>query len=132
MRALLLVDRHLSQAGLNGRTVLIQQSGELVPKPLSLPEHVAALIVSFLPRDWFVISEEERRRRRERRSEQQQRRPQQLCECCGVRPGTKKCMGCRAAWYCSRECQVSAWGVHKRACKRAQKEEEEKRKEGSE
>ena len=32
----------------------------------------------------------------------------------------KQCSKCRAHWYCSKECQVEAWGAgHKKDCKRA-------------
>jgi hypothetical protein len=31
-----------------------------------------------------------------------------------------RCSGCKASFYCSRECQVAAWPLHKRVCKRLQ------------
>uniref|UniRef100_A0A0G4HVX9 MYND-type domain-containing protein n=1 Tax=Chromera velia CCMP2878 TaxID=1169474 RepID=A0A0G4HVX9_9ALVE len=32
--------------------------------------------------------------------------------------GTQKCRSCKEARYCSKECQVSHWSVHKEACKK--------------
>ena len=41
------------------------------------------------------------------------------CDNCGNRLKTlSKCAGCRKASYCSRECQVQAWKVHKVECKK--------------
>uniref|UniRef100_A0A383WFL9 MYND-type domain-containing protein n=1 Tax=Tetradesmus obliquus TaxID=3088 RepID=A0A383WFL9_TETOB len=31
-----------------------------------------------------------------------------------------RCSGCRASYYCSRECQLAAWRLHKPVCKRLQ------------
>jgi hypothetical protein len=32
------------------------------------------------------------------------------------------CSGCRASWYCSRDCQRSDWRAHKAVCRRVQEE----------
>ncbi len=43
-----------------------------------------------------------------------------LCDMCAKRIGVKKCSGCCNASiptrYCSRECQVAAWPLHKKTC----------------
>jgi hypothetical protein len=31
-----------------------------------------------------------------------------------------RCSGCKSSFYCSRECQIAAWPLHKRVCKRLQ------------
>ena len=38
------------------------------------------------------------------------------CLECGKEGGLKRCAKCREACYCSRECQVAHWRVHKKAC----------------
>eukprot|EP01117_Protostelium_nocturnum_P015034 TRINITY_DN5789_c0_g1_i2.p2 TRINITY_DN5789_c0_g1~~TRINITY_DN5789_c0_g1_i2.p2 ORF type:complete len:260 (-),score=66.87 TRINITY_DN5789_c0_g1_i2:52-831(-) len=43
------------------------------------------------------------------------------CDNCGVLNPGKKCSGCKAASYCSRECQVAQWPTHKKVCKSKQK-----------
>lgn len=41
----------------------------------------------------------------------------EVCESCGKVGVSKHCSKCRKAYYCSRECQVSAWkGGHKERC----------------
>merc|ERR1711988_1665659 len=37
------------------------------------------------------------------------------CAVCG-QPAEKRCSRCKNEWYCSRECQVEAWGGHKAVC----------------
>eukprot|EP00128_Syssomonas_multiformis_P018226 Colp12_sorted_trinity150504_noHs@13782 len=37
------------------------------------------------------------------------------CACCGEE-ATKRCSRCQNEWYCSRQCQVSAWKNHKKVC----------------
>ena len=42
------------------------------------------------------------------------------CCSCGVARDKKRlnlCSGCRRIWYCSTECQVDDWNIHKRYCK---------------
>jgi hypothetical protein len=34
--------------------------------------------------------------------------------------GKSRCSGCKACFYCSRECQAAAWPLHKRVCKQLQ------------
>jgi len=45
------------------------------------------------------------------------------CQCCGKaekRVGKlKSCTRCKAAFYCSKECQVKDWPSHKKICKKA-------------
>lgn len=42
-----------------------------------------------------------------------------VCGWCGIGIGPfKKCSKCMVVRYCSRECQVAAWPVHKSVCKR--------------
>ncbi|KAL5038330.1 hypothetical protein RTP6_005658 [Batrachochytrium dendrobatidis] len=40
---------------------------------------------------------------------------QPMCGKCG-NPATQRCSKCRSEWYCSRQCQVKAWGQHKSIC----------------
>ena len=49
------------------------------------------------------------------------------CDACGVRTARKKlrrCGRCGVARYCSKECQQTAWKVHKETCQRSSKEED--------
>jgi hypothetical protein len=39
-----------------------------------------------------------------------------LCDECEI-PAMQLCEGCRASWYCSKECQKLAWITHKHLCK---------------
>ena len=42
------------------------------------------------------------------------------CETCGIEnPSLKRCSACKAAYYCSKECQNKAWPTHKHECKKA-------------
>ena len=43
------------------------------------------------------------------------------CHACGE-DAKSICSGCRIVYFCSKECQVSAWPSHKRKCKAAKKE----------
>jgi hypothetical protein len=38
-----------------------------------------------------------------------------VCINCG-KPSSKQCAKCRRVWYCSRECQVINWKIHKEVC----------------
>ena len=38
--------------------------------------------------------------------------------CSRTLPSMKRCTQCRAVLYCSRECQVKNWALHKEECKR--------------
>lgn len=38
------------------------------------------------------------------------------CECCGEFTATKRCSGCKKAWYCSEECQNTNWVLHTYKC----------------
>lgn len=42
----------------------------------------------------------------------------ETCYGCQEREGTKRCMACYHAWYCSKPCQTRDWQTHKLACKR--------------
>ena len=42
----------------------------------------------------------------------------QLCACCCLKEGNKRCGGCKQTYYCSKECQTKHWAVHKRKCKK--------------
>lgn len=46
------------------------------------------------------------------------RRAQALPCCMCLHPSTKQCSGCRAFWYCSKECQRRHWKCHKQECGR--------------
>lgn len=40
-----------------------------------------------------------------------------LCQCCNKNPATKHCASCKTAFYCSKDCQQSHWGIaHKWVC----------------
>jgi hypothetical protein len=43
-----------------------------------------------------------------------------LSEAALVAGAGSRCSGCRACYYCSRECQLAAWRLHKPVCKRLQ------------
>uniref|UniRef100_A0A383W246 phytol kinase n=1 Tax=Tetradesmus obliquus TaxID=3088 RepID=A0A383W246_TETOB len=43
-----------------------------------------------------------------------------LSEAALVAGAGSRCSGCRASYYCSRECQLAAWRLHKPVCKRLQ------------
>ncbi|KAG4436598.1 hypothetical protein IFR05_007918 [Cadophora sp. M221] len=47
-----------------------------------------------------------------------------LCDFCGKGTGYKLCAGCNTTGYCSKECQAKRWSVHKKDCRRVQKERE--------
>ena len=38
------------------------------------------------------------------------------CANCG-KDATQRCSRCKSEWYCSRECQVKRWKIHKELCK---------------
>ncbi|XP_031553369.1 uncharacterized protein LOC116290474 isoform X2 [Actinia tenebrosa] len=44
-----------------------------------------------------------------------------LCSVC-KRDASFLCSGCQGAWYCSAECQLSAWGKHSRDCGQSQRQ----------
>jgi hypothetical protein len=46
--------------------------------------------------------------------------PFPLCWSCERAFGEQKCGGCLLARYCSRECQLAAWKLHKPICKQMQ------------
>lgn len=39
-----------------------------------------------------------------------------VCVYCDAENADKKCGACKQAWYCSRECQISHYKVHKHSC----------------
>ena len=41
---------------------------------------------------------------------------EQSCDVCGAGNCKRRCGRCREAYYCSEECQRSAWPAHKGAC----------------
>ena len=43
--------------------------------------------------------------------------PCPVCELCGTLGNLRVCAGCKGAWYCSKEHQVSDWSKHKSLCK---------------
>jgi len=45
-----------------------------------------------------------------------------------VSVSNKACLGCKVVYYCSRECQVVHWKVHKSLCKQLQGQLEEEQK----
>lgn len=40
------------------------------------------------------------------------------CAACGSRVHIQRCGACQVAGYCSKDCQKTDWGSHKRECKR--------------
>ena len=118
---MLLANERFSREGLKGLSVLIRRRGKDEPVKLCLPNDLMRQIFEFVPRVWFVKSSSSTTAKVDGGGQQQP-----LCPGCGVRPGTRRCSGCRAVWYCSRECQSSAWGAHKSVCKRAQKKAKKK------
>lgn len=42
--------------------------------------------------------------------------PKGICTFCGKSGAVKKCSGCMSARYCTRECQVKNWELHKPIC----------------
>ncbi|EGP90952.1 uncharacterized protein MYCGRDRAFT_29456, partial [Zymoseptoria tritici IPO323] len=42
----------------------------------------------------------------------------QCLSCSQIAAGLQTCARCKAAKYCSRECQAAHWTAHKSACKR--------------
>ncbi|XP_029184503.2 uncharacterized protein LOC114952686 isoform X3 [Acropora millepora] len=48
--------------------------------------------------------------------------------CCSVckRDASFLCSGCQAAWYCSSECQLSAWSTHNRECSQNKRQQQAK------
>ena len=113
---MLLANERFSRVGLKGLSVLIRRRGKDEPVKLCLPSEMMRQIFEFVPRVWFLKSSSTAAKRRNGGEQQQP-----LCPGCGVQPGRMRCSGCRAVWYCSRECQTSAWATHKRVCKRSQK-----------
>uniref|UniRef100_A0A7S1SFM5 MYND-type domain-containing protein n=1 Tax=Alexandrium catenella TaxID=2925 RepID=A0A7S1SFM5_ALECA len=49
--------------------------------------------------------------------------PAPPCVMC-LKPSTKQCSGCRAYWYCDRECQRKHWRNHKLECGRTKELQE--------
>ena len=47
------------------------------------------------------------------------------CLGCGRAGAPDRCSGCKAVYFCARECQRSAWPGHREQCKRAQRELED-------
>lgn len=45
------------------------------------------------------------------------------CSVC-KRDASFLCSGCQAAWYCSTECQLSAWGTHSRECSQNKRQQQ--------
>ncbi len=49
------------------------------------------------------------------------------CDNCQQIKKIKTCAWCKKAYYCSKECQVQHWKVHKKLCKKKKKEENNKK-----
>ena len=45
-----------------------------------------------------------------------------LCKVCEA-PSNQRCLRCKQAWYCGRDCQSQDWKSHKKECKKVVKEE---------
>ena len=112
------VDYRLAQVGLNKQMVHVMQRGELAEKPLGLPPDIALIIVSFAPREWFVVVTATAAAAAA--AEEREQAPG--CDGCGTTLARlRRCRGCGLVRYCSKECQLQAWAGHKAQCKRAQK-----------
>ena len=81
----------------------------LVEAPLTLPRDDVwlGLIVSYLGREDFNFR----------------------CDGCGKvgLDERARCRGCRVVFFCSDQCQVDRWGVHKAGCRAAQRKRKEER-----
>ena len=48
----------------------------------------------------------------------------QACAACGSADATLRCSACKAARYCSKECQKAHWKGHKAVCKQLRAEKQ--------
>ena len=48
----------------------------------------------------------------------------ETCAACGKKGKVRRCARCKSVGYCGKECQESAWGAHKKECKRIAKQME--------
>lgn len=42
-----------------------------------------------------------------------------VCDCCGEERQVLKCMGCKNAQYCDKDCQAAHWETHQDVCEGA-------------